>query len=192
MLVFCSVVLGQLKVNAQSEMKFNLVGPAVSVVNVAYEVKLRDRIGLQFEVVGTFAENNFANSDYPFVGNFVYAEPRFYLKKNNTGPFVGITGGWGTYYMNKNVVLITNTSLPSKNRNDVGWGLTYGLTLGYKVNICKRLSMEVNGSAGRMAGNHMCLDMEEKRITKEFNGTGEWLIFKGGVFLSYRFGYGKK
>ncbi len=164
---------------------------AIAIVNPAVEFKVFKRATVQLEGLGSFYSTDFLGTGKPFVLAATFGEFRFYLKKAFDGFYFGPNIGWGVYKLNKGLVL-RYTDQYKGDSYQQGSNIMVGLTIGYQYNINRRWSVEVSWSGGFQHSvydgyRRSSPDQEYKSYTYR-DASAEWPpLYKGGIFLVYRF-----
>ncbi len=168
-----------------AEVKVNIPAGCITIFNPALEVGFAKQSALVFEYVGAFAEESFMGSGQPFLFSMPMFSYRHYIKKGSReGFFAGGDLGITLYRMEKNAIpLVANDH--GAGVYDVGHGYVLGATVGYKRFIGDRFSIEASISGGYTHSRHEMYYPEGYR-KYFFNGTYEWTLYKGGIYLGYR------
>lgn len=170
-----------------AEVKVNLLAGALTIFNPSIEVGFGEASAITMDYFGAYSENNFINTDYPFLFSMgVFGYRHYISKQSHRGFFVGGDFGIDQFRMNKNIIPFV-ASDHSDDGYDVGYGFLLGVTLGYKYNITKRFNIEASVSGGWHLAQHECYTSTGVR-TVEFNPSGEWTLYKAGIYLSYILG----
>lgn len=173
--------------NITIEAKLNIASIVVGIVNPVVEIGFNKHSSVTFEYIGSYANSNFMDSGYPLIINMVYLEYRNYiLNKSHRGLFVA--GGLGvmSYKMNKGIMpFLVNSG--GGNTYDWGHGSVLGATLGYKFLIKDRFGIELSASGGWQHSQHEIYSKDSGKLLAPMNKTGEWTLYKAGLYLSYRF-----
>ncbi len=168
-----------------AEIKVNIPAGCVTIFNPAIEVGFAKQSAVVFEYAGAFSEENFLGSGKPLLFSMSMFSYRHYLKKGSReGFFAGGDLGITLYRMDKNAIPIVAND-HDNDLYDVGHGYVLGATVGYKRFIGNRLTLEASLSGGYTHSRHeMYYPEGYRRYT--FNGTYEWTLYKGGIYLGYR------
>lgn len=166
-----------------SEVKINVASAAVAVFNPSFELGIGNRSSLTFDYIGAFATDSYMGTGHPFLFSMGLTSYRYYLKKDtHQGFFVSGDFGLDVFRMNKNIIpLVANDK---GDGYDVGMGYLFGVTAGYKRRISRRFSLEASVSGGWHHATHEGYDSDGVRYV-ELNASGEWLPYKGGLYLIY-------
>ena len=172
------------------EIKVNLLAGALTIFNPSLEIGFGKASAITMDYVGAYAEEDFMNTGYPFLFTMgVFGYRHYMVTDNHKGFFVSGDLGIDQFRMNKNVIPLV-ASDHSESGYDVGHGYLLGVTLGYKYNLCRHLNVEASISGGWHLAQHECYDSNGVRSV-ELNASGEWTLYKAGIYLSYIFGSSK-
>lgn len=182
--------------NAQTELKVNLVSALLLVPNIGIEVKLSETLGYQLDTSASFYDNVEGS---PFHTIQIFNELRYYPKlkegKNVRSFFIGPHVGYGMFTLKipKFITTIVDTELKEEGSYQSGRNAYYGITIGKKIPLKnKKLGLELFIGGGSSQSNYKYYNKlgnriyENPDIEKDFNQSGEELIYKGGVMLIYK------
>ena len=181
---------------AQTELKFNLASALILTPNIGIEVQLSEKFGYQLDTSATFFDNVEGS---PFQTTQIFNELRYYPKlkegKNERSFFIGPHVGYGMFTLRipKFITSIVDTELKEKGSYQSGRNAYYGITIGKKIPLKnKNFNLEIFIGGGSSQSNHKYYNKEGNRIyenpdlEKDFNQSGEELVYKGGVMLTYK------
>ena len=182
---------------AQTELKFNLASALILTPNIGIEVQLSEKFGYQLDTSATFFDNVEGS---PFQTTQIFNELRYYPKlkegKNERSFFIGPHVGYGMFTLRipKFITSIVDTELKEEGSYQSGRNAYYGITIGKKIPLKnKNFNLEVFIGGGSSQSNYKYYNKEGNRIyenpdlEKDFNQSGEELVYKGGVMLTYKF-----
>jgi hypothetical protein len=182
--------------NAQTELKVNLASALLLVPNIGIEVKLSETLGYQLDTSASFYDNVEGS---PFHTIQIFNELRYYPKlkegKNVRSFFIGPHVGYGMFTLKipKFITSIVDTELKEEGSYQSGRNAYYGITIGKKIPLKnKKLGLELFIGGGSSQSNYKYYNKlgnriyENPDIEKDFNQSGEELIYKGGVMLTYK------
>jgi hypothetical protein len=182
--------------NAQTELKVNLASALLLVPNIGIEVKLSETLGYQLDTSASFYDNVEGS---PFHTVQIFNELRYYPKlkegKNVRSFFIGPHIGYGMFTLKipKFITSIVDTELKEEGSYQSGRNAYYGITIGKKIPLKnKKLGLELFIGGGSSQSNYKYYNKlgnriyENPDIEKDFNQSGEELIYKGGVMLIYK------
>ena len=183
-------------VKAQTELKFNLASALILTPNIGIEVQLSEKFGYQLDTSATFFDNIEGS---PFQTTQIFNELRYYPKlkegKNERSFFIGPHVGYGMFTLRipKFITSIVDTELKEEGSYQSGRNAYYGITIGKKIPLKnKNFNLEIFIGGGSSQSNYKYYNKEGNRIyenpdlEKDFNQSGEELVYKGGVMLTYK------
>ena len=183
-------------VEAQTELKFNLASALILTPNIGIEVQLSEKLGYQLDTSATFFDDIEGS---PFQTTQIFNELRYYPKlkegKNERSFFIGPHVGYGMFTLRipKFITSIVDTELKEEGSYQSGRNAYYGITIGKKIPLKnKNFNLEVFIGGGSSQSNYKYYNKEGNRIyenpdiEKDFNQSGEELVYKGGVMLTYK------
>ena len=181
---------------AQTELKFNLASALILTPNIGIEVQLSEKFGYQLDTSATFFDNVEGS---PFQTTQIFNELRYYPKlkegKNERSFFIGPHVGYGMFTLRipKFITSIVDTELKEEGSYQSGRNAYYGITVGKKIPLKnKNFNLEVFIGGGSSQSNYKYYNKEGNRIyenpdiEKDFNQSGEELVYKGGIMLTYK------
>ena len=181
---------------AQTELKFNLASALILTPNIGIEVQLSEKLGYQLDTSATFFDNVEGS---PFQTTQIFNELRYYPKlkegKNERSFFIGPHVGYGMFTLRipKFITSIVDTELKEEGSYQSGRNAYYGITIGKKIPLKnKNFNLEIFIGGGSSQSNYKYYNKEGNRIyenpdlEKDFNQSGEELVYKGGVMLTYK------
>ena len=176
---------------AQTELKFNLASALILTPNIGIEVQLSEKFGYQLDTSATFFDNVEGS---PFQTTQIFNELRYYPKlkegKNERSFFIGPHVGYGMFTLRipKFITSIVDTELKEEGSYQSGRNAYYGITVGKKIPLKnKNFNLEIFIGGGSSQSNYKYYNKEGNRIyenpdiEKDFNQSGEELVYKGGV-----------
>ncbi len=169
-----------------ADAKVNLLAGAVTIFNPSLEVGVGERSAIAVDYVGAYSRENFMGTGSPFILSMGVAEYRRYLiDGDHRGLFVGGDFGLDFFRMVKSrALLVSNTC--DDGSYDVGYGYLFGVSVGYKYLFRERWSLEASLSGGYHNAQHERYSADGVRLV-DFNASGEWVLYKAGIYLGYRF-----
>jgi len=182
--------------NAKVELKLNLTSALILVPNIGIEVKLSEKLSYQLDTSASFYDNIDGS---PFHTTQIFNELRFYPKlqegKNPRSFFIGPHVGYGMFTLRlpKLITSIVDTQLKEEGSYQSGRNAYYGITIGKKIPLKnKKLNLELFIGGGTSQSNYKYYNKlgnrvyENPDIEKDFNQSGEELIYRGGLMLTYK------
>ena len=181
---------------AQTEIKFNLASALILTPNIGIEVQLSEKFGYQLDTSATFFDDIEGS---PFQTTQIFNELRYYPKlkegKNERSFFIGPHVGYGMFTLRipKFITSVVDTELKEEGSYQSGRNAYYGITIGKKIPLKnKNFNLEIFIGGGSSQSNYKYYNKEGNRIyenpniEKDFNQSGEELVYKGGVMLTYK------
>ena len=182
--------------NSQTELKFNLASALILTPNIGIEVQLSEKIGYQLDTSATFFDNIEGS---PFQTTQIFNEIRYYPKlkegKNERSFFIGPHVGYGMFTLRipKFITSIVDTELKEEGSYQSGRNVYYGITIGKKIPLKNpNLNLEFFIGGGSSQSNYKYYNKDGNRIyenpdiEKDFNQSGEELVYRGGIMLTYK------
>ena len=178
--------------SAQVELKTNIPTLAVGVPNIGLEFQVGKNTSIQFDMLASFWDTI---DGKPLQINQTFFEFRYYSNLDISGWFVGAHLGYGMFTFQKPYNLIIHPRYSTSEDADgafrSGRSVFHGLTIGYKKRINKRFSLELFMGGGYAMSNYkgylgkVRVDVPLE-VNRPFNGSGEVLIYRGGLMLIYK------
>ena len=202
--MFLFLLIGSGLMNAQSdslfhskaEIKFNLASALLLVPNIGIEVQLSEKFGYQLDTSASFIDNLEGS---PFHSTQIFNELRYYPKlkegKNSRSFFIGPHIGYGMFTLRipKFITSLVDTELKEEGSYQSGRNTYYGVTIGKKIPLkSKKLNLEIFIGGGTSQSNYKYYNKlgnriyENPDIEKDFNQSGEELIYRGGLMLTFK------
>ena len=182
--------------HSKAEIKFNLASALLLVPNIGIEVQLSENFGYQLDTSATFIDNLEGS---PFQTVQIFNELRYYPKlkegKNPRSFFIGPHVGYGMFTLRvpKFITSIVDTELKEEGSYQSGRNAYYGITIGKKIPLKNdKFNIEIFIGGGTSQSNYKYYNKlgnriyENPDIEKDFNQSGEELVYKGGVMLTYK------
>ena len=182
--------------HSKAEIKFNLASALLLVPNIGIEVQLSEKFGYQLDTSATFIDNLEGS---PFQTVQIFNELRYYPKlkesKNPRSFFIGPHVGYGMFTLRvpKFITSIVDTELKEEGSYQSGRNAYYGITIGKKIPLKNdKFNIEIFIGGGTSQSNYKYYNKlgnriyENPDIEKDFNQSGEELVYKGGVMLTYK------
>lgn len=179
--VICILIL-MLSYNASSQTyyKVNAGTALVLIPHVGVEFSLDDRTTFQVDVLASFWESV---EGAPMQALMVFAEPRFYLKRKFHGFYAAPHLGGSLFKFQKWNYF--GTEYYQKGVNYMA-----GATLGFQYQLGEKWTIDIFLGGGNQQGFYKGYYLESGDRydkAKGFNKSGEWLIYRGGLFIGYKF-----
>ena len=182
--------------HSKAEIKFNLASALLLVPNIGIEVQLSEKFGYQLDTSASFIDNLEGS---PFHSTQIFNELRYYPKlkegKNSRSFFIGPHIGYGMFTLRipKFITSLVDTELKEEGSYQSGRNAYYGITIGKKIPLKnKKLNLEIFIGGGTSQSNYKYYNKlgnriyENPDIEKDFNQSGEELIYRGGLMLTFK------
>ena len=162
------------------------------VPNIGIEVQINEKFSYQLDTTASFWDS-VDGSPYQFVQ--IFNEFRFYTNPSRRDFFIGPHIGYGMFNLRlpKFITSIVDTELKDEGSYQSGRNAYYGITLGKKIPLkSKNFNLELFIGGGTSQSNYKYYNKEGNRIyenpdvEKDFNQSGEELIYRGGLMLTYK------
>ncbi|CAD7811260.1 hypothetical protein CHRY9390_02327 [Chryseobacterium aquaeductus] len=189
-----------LKINAQTELKFNVLFLPLGTVNIAAEKSLSKKISLQAEAFvspwKSFGGKNFQI----YMGTL---EGRYYFKEMMRGWYVGAYGSIAAYNLQKwnyfkakpvfnedgTPQLLPDGNIRTTERYQKGLAFIFGISGGYHFIINNKLGLDVYAGVGTTQSIYRGYFKDnDQRYDKadEWNKSGEFIPTRGGLMFTYK------
>lgn len=177
----CAVLLFLLSsffIQAQTSVKAN-VTTALGLPQIGVETTLGKKTSFQVDALASVWKSINGGPQQIYM---VVPEFRYYPKKALEGFYFGVHVGGSAFKMQKWSYI--NTDYYQK-----GYNVMYGGTLGYQVKLNDRFSMDVflgGGSQQAYYKGYLLSTGERYENARNYNRSGEWLPYRGGVMIVYK------
>lgn len=164
---------------SQTYVKVNAVTTLLTVPNVGIETSIGKKSTFQFDITASFWKsiNGKPAQFYIFIPEY-----RYHFREKYNGFYVGGHVG-GTFY-NFQKWNYFNTDNYEK-----GVGYMVGATVGYQKKIKERFLLDFFIGGGNHQGfykGYLISTGERVDGAKNYNRSGEWLPYRGGIMISYK------
>lgn len=167
----------------ETQIKANALTLPLAMVNLGVEHALTNKITLQAD--------GFISPWKSFAGNHLqmymgFIEGRYYFNQSMSKFYIGPHIGVGFFDIQK-------WNYWNTDKYQRGVAFLTGATVGYQVKINDHWGLDVFVGGGHSQGNYKGYYKEyvskigRYDSAQSFNKSGEWLIYKGGVMLTYKF-----
>jgi hypothetical protein len=175
---FLALLFFAIHSQGQTYLKGNLVSALVLVPNVGVETSIGKKSTFQFDVTASFWKsiNGKPAEFYIFVPEY-----RYHFHEKFNGWYVG--GNVGATIFN-----FQKWSNWDTNQHEKGFGYVMGVTLGYEKQLNKKFILDFFLGGGNHQGFYKGYNADGTRydFAKDYNKSGEWLSYRGGIMLSYK------
>ena len=159
----------------QTSLKGNITTLA-GIPNFGLETNLGQKTTFQIDVMASF----WTKDGIPYKFAVLFPEFRYYPRESGNGFFVGAHIGGGTFKLQKwNQV----------GNYEEGYTILFGVTLGYQFFLSDRLNLELFLGGGSQQANYKGYSLETGERNDgatNYNKSGEFLPYRGGVMLVYK------
>jgi Protein of unknown function (DUF3575) len=178
-LILVLVLLVSFHFQGQTYVKFNPLTTLLTVPGIGIETSIGKKSTFQVDVTGTF---------WPYLNGkplqFVILIPeyRYHFHEKYNGFYVGAHVGGTAFNFQKWNYLNTN-------KYEKGFGYLLGATVGYQKKITERFLLDVYVGGGSNQAFYHGYDIstgERYETADNWNKSGEWIPYRGGVMVSYR------
>lgn len=164
---------------AQRLIKANLLTTVVGVPQVAYERPWGERRSLQFDLaVSPWRSVDSAPAEFAIF----LVEGRHHFRESEDGPYAGIHTGLAVFRFQR-------WDFRGTDRYQEGFGVMLGATVGLQLSVGERWGLDAFLGGGTIQSKYKGYSyVTGLRYDGEagWNESGEWLIYRGGLMLSYR------
>lgn len=176
-IICCFLVLTSIEVKSQTAIKGNITTLA-GVPNLGVEFNLGDHTTFQVDAMASF----WTIDGVPYKFGVLFPEFRYYTKQAGFGWYFGGHIGAGTFELQK-------WNQAKVNSFQRGYTILFGATIGYQFVLNERLNLEVFLGGGNQQANYKGYSLETGERgdgAKNYNKSGEWLPYRGGLMLVYK------
>lgn len=174
-LLFC------IQLQSQTFIKFNGATALLAVPNVGIETSIGEKMTFSADVMASFWES--FNGHHPMKLVTFTPEIRYHFKEKYNGFYFGGHIGADKYELQK-------WNYWNSNHYEDGFGYRLGATVGYNVKLSDKFLLDIFVGGGWHQGFYHGYynDGTPGRYEKaaNWNKSGEWLPYRGGVMISYK------
>lgn len=168
---------------SQTFIKFNAVTAVALVPNIGVETSIGEKTTFSFDVMASFW-NSF-DGKKPMKFYTFTPEIRYHFKEKYSGFYTGGHIGFDTYEIQKWNYWKDNPTLYEK-----GKGYRIGATIGYNTKLNDKFLLDVFVSGGWhqgfYKGHYNDGTPGSYENVKNWNKSGEWIPYGGGIMISYK------
>lgn len=178
-LLIIFILLFSIHSQSQTFVKINALTTPFTIPNVGIETSIGKKFTFQFDIMASPWKSVYGKPRQFYI--FI-PEVRYHFKENFNGFYVG--GHIGASVFNFQKWNYLNTDLYEK-----GFGYLVGATIGYQTKINDKFTLDCflggGSSQGFYKGYYISTgERYDKAIN--YNKSGEWIPYRGGVMISYR------
>ncbi|OWP79130.1 hypothetical protein BWK62_00295 [Flavobacterium oreochromis] len=169
-----------INIYSQTTIKGN-ISTIVGIPQVGIETKIGQKLTFQADVMASLWES-VNNAPQKFI--IFIPEVRYHFNTLEKGFYIGGHIGGSSYKMQK-------WNYINSGKYQEGYSLLLGATIGFKVPINNSFSIDLFVGGGSQQGFYKgyYLETGERYETADnFNKSGEWLPYRGGVMICYKLG----
>lgn len=180
--IFALVVLFlSIQLQSQTFVKFNGVTALVGIPNVGVETSIGEKMTFSVDIMASFWES--FDGKHPMKFYTLTPEVRYHFKEKYNGFYVGGHVGADKYQLQK-------WNYWDSNHYEDGFGYRLGVSVGYNVKLSEKFNLDIFARGGWHQGFYKGYynDGTPGRYEKapNYNKSGEWLPYGGGVMISYK------
>jgi hypothetical protein len=166
---------------SQTFIKFNAVTAVVLVPNIGVETSIGKKTTFSFDVMASFW-NSF-DGKKPMKFYTFTPEVRYHFKEKYNGFYAGGHAGFDTYELQK-------WGYWDSNMYETGMGYRIGATIGYNKKLSEKFLLDIfirgGWHHGFYEGHFNDGTPGSYETITNWDKSGEWLPYGGGVMLSYK------
>jgi hypothetical protein len=165
--------------NAQTYAKFNTIPALLGIPNVGIETKVGEKQTFQFDI---FASLWKSIDGKPTQFYIFIPEYRYHFLEVYNGFYVGANLGFTLFNFQK-------YSSFNSGQYQKGFGYLIGATVGYQKKVNERFNLDFYIGGGHSEGFYKGYFIDSGiryDSPKDYNRSGEWIPYRGGIMLSYR------
>lgn len=167
--------------NGQTYIKFNGISALVGVPNIGIETSIGKKTTINIDVMASFWKS--FDGHHPMQFYTLTPEVRYHFKEKYKGLYFGGHIGTDIYKIQKWIYL-------NRNLYEDGFGYRIGGTLGYNFKLTEKINLDAFLGGGWHQGYYKGYynDGTPGRYdkAKNWNKSGEWLPYNGGVMITYK------
>lgn len=165
--------------NSQSQtyVKGNVATALLLIPNFGIETSISEKATFQVDLIASF----WTIDSRPEKFLIFIPEYRYHFKEKYKGFYLGAHIGCTIFKVSK-------WDHFEANQFEKGFGALAGATIGYQIKISNKILMDLYLGGGNHQGFYKGYEGktgERYDHAKDFNKSGEWIIYRGGVMLSY-------
>lgn len=177
--IFILIILAfTIHLHSQTYVKVNAFSTLLTIPNVGIETSIGKKSTFQFDITASF----WSSESTPMQFYIFIPEYRYHFHEKHNGFYVGANVGATIFNFQKWNYL--NTNLYEK-----GFGYVMGATIGYQKKLNDKFLIDCffggGNSQGFYKGYYIGTNVRYEKA-RNFNKSGEWIPYRGGVMISYR------
>lgn len=175
------IFIFSINVQSQTYIKFNAFSALVLVPNVGVETNIGEKTTFSFDIMASFWES--FDDKKPMKFYTFTPEIRYHFKEKYNGFYAGFHTGFDTYELQK-------WNYWDSNKYEKGFGYRIGATIGYNIKLNNKFLLDVFLRGGWHHGFYKGLYNDgtpgSYEEVKNWDKSGEWLPYGGGIMVSYK------
>ena len=176
--VFLLLLLSFNVLHSQTYLKINGVTAFALIPNIGIETTLKNHLSFQADVSASFWKS-INGGPLEFV--IITPEIRYHINKDNQGIYFGGHIAGSTFKLQK-------WNYAETQYYQQGYNYMIGATVGYQKKISNKFLIDIFGGGGNQHAFYKGISLETgERVEKahDYNKSGEWLPYRGGIMFSY-------
>ena len=174
-----TILFFSIQSQSQTYIKVNAFTTLLAVPNVGVETSIGKKSTFSFDILASpwKSVKGKPAEFYTFIPEY-----RYHFKEKNNGFYVGVHIGASIFNFQKWNYLNTD-------KYEEGFGYMMGATIGYQAKINDRFVLDCFLGGGNHQGfykGYYVSSGERYDTAQDYNKSGEWLPYRGGVMVSYR------
>lgn len=182
-ILFIIVFIFSINAQSQTYVKLNAITAVVLVPNIGIETGIGDKTTFSFDIMASFW-NSF-DGKKPMKFATYTPEIRYHFKEKYNGFYTGVHAGFDTYELQKWNYWKYNPTWYEK-----GMGYRIGASIGYNTKLNDKFLLDIflrgGWHQGYYKGHYNDGTPGSYENVKNWNKSGEWLPYGGGVMISYK------
>lgn len=178
-LFFLITILFSVQSQSQTYIKVNALTTLLTIPNVGIETSIGKKSTFQFDILASPWKSI---DGLPYQIFTLTPEYRYHFKEKFNGLYTGAHIGGSIFKISKG-------SHIKNNEYEKGFGYFIGATIGYETKINDKFMLDVflgGGSHQAFYKGYNAVTGERYDKAANYNKSGEWLPYRGGVMVSYK------
>jgi hypothetical protein len=177
--IFLLIILFSIQSQSQTYIKVNALTTLLAIPNIGIETSIGKKSTFQFDILASpwKSINGKPKQFYTFIPEY-----RYHFHEKNNGFYVGAHIGATKFNFQKWNYLNTD-------KYEKGFGYLMGATIGYQTKINDKFMLDVflgGGNQQAFYKGYLLSTGERYETAENYNKSGEWLPYRGGVMVSYK------
>jgi hypothetical protein len=180
-IILAFLLIFSLQTYSQTYIKINGFTALAAIPNVGIETSIGEKTTFSVDVMASFW-NSF-DGKKPMKFCTLTPEIRYHFKEKYNGLYAGVHAGADVYKLQK-------WNYWDTNKYEKGFGYRIGATIGYNFKLNDKFLLDVHVGGGWHQGFYHGYYNDgtpgRYETAKNWNKSGEWLLYRGGVMISYK------